>query len=501
MSIHAQLSPEAQAALQAQKRNSTISSVAISVLTLVLIGLILGYILLPSLLKETPQIVTYTASVNDEENLDEKKVNNTVKRTPSAPSSSIAKVIAANTLSNVAVPVPDTDTPTPSTDFGDGDDFGSGWGSGDGDGGGGFGNIPTTMKKRCSKADRLDRLKETGGTQECEDAVVKGLQWLKSTQSKDGGWPGGTHNTGFALLAYLGHCETPISEEYGESCLRAITHLINLGQGNKAGWLVPAGQANPKANRQICYQHGINTYALAEATTFCKQLKLNVPKLEETCQKAGQLIIDNQTKEGGWEYGYAEISTRGGGDLSITAWQVQALKACKHTGLDFRNLKKCADRAVEYVKNLCGENGGFGYSGPGRGHTDYNTLTGAGVLCLQMWDQGSRSQARDGAKYIDKNTKFDYNTRFADLYGHYYEAQAMMNRGGEQWKRYNALFRDQVVKNQNADGSWKVPGGGAKDLRAVAPQYTGDVTYRSCLCILMLEVYYRFLPGTGSGSR
>ena len=159
MSLHAQLSPEAQAALQAQKRNSTISSVAIAVLSLVLTGLILAYIILPSLLKDTPQIVTYQASISEENELNEKKVNTNVNRTPSAPSSSMAKVIASNTVSNVAIPVPDTDTPNPSTDFGDGDDFGNGWGSGDGTGGGGgFGNIPTTMKKRCSKEDRLSRL-------------------------------------------------------------------------------------------------------------------------------------------------------------------------------------------------------------------------------------------------------------------------------------------------------------------------------------------------------
>lgn len=71
----------------------------------------------------------------------------------------------------------------------------------------------------------------------------------------------------------------------------------------------------------------------------------------------------------------------------------------------------------------------------------------------------------------------------------------MMNRGGEQWKRYNALFRDQLLENQDADGSWKVPGGG-KELRAVAAAYTTDTHYRTTLCILMLEVYYRYLPGT-----
>ncbi|MCX6877867.1 MAG: hypothetical protein NTW21_29250 [Verrucomicrobia bacterium] len=491
MSLHAQLSPEALARLHAQRRNSSISSLVIAFLSITLMGLVLGFILIPALFKDTPTIVTYAASLTEETDLNEKKINTSADRRPSSPSSSMAKVIAANTTSTVAIPVPDVDTPVPSVNFGDGDDFGTGWGSGGdgGGGGGGFGNIPTTMKKRCSKQDRLTRLKDTGGTPECEEAVVKALQWLKSTQSQDGAW-GGSAMTGLGLLAYLGHCETPLSEEFGPSCLLAITNLVNLGMKNNGKLSTDAGA------RHWPYEHGIATYALAEATTFCKQLNINVPNLQEVTQKAGQLIIDNQHQSGGWDYSYDESGPRGG-DLSITAWQMQALKACKHTGLDFRNLSKCVSRGTEYVEKLASGSGGFGYTNANSSAGgDYFTLTGAGMLSLQMWDKGSRAAVRNGAKYIDKNTKFDYNTGFSDLYGHYYEAQAMMNRGGEQWKRYNTLFREQLLKNQNPDGSWKAPGGGQK-MRAVAPQFVGDAHFRTCLCTLMLEVYYRFLPGTG----
>ncbi len=492
MSLHAQLSPEAQAALDAQRRNSTISSIVIGVLSVFLVGLVLFYVLLPSMVKEDVHIVTYEAKIAPEDDLDQKKVQQNTERKPSAPASSQARVIATTSPTNVAIPVPEIDNPNPSVDFGDGDDFGSGWGDGTGQGGG-FGGIPATMKKRCSQADRLDRLKETGGTPECEDAVLKGLRWLKQTQNKGGNWSGRISNTGFALLAYLGHCKTPIDEEFGDSCLRAIIYMVDVAM-KKNGKLT----GNDK-EKTWCYEHGICTYALAEASTFCRQLNINVPNLDEAVQKAGQLIIDNQTKQGGWEYAYAEVSNRGGGDLSIAAWQLQALKACSFTGLDFRNLKKAADRGVAYVESLCGPNGGFGYSYPGSpvSGVDYCTLTGAGVLCMQQWGKGSAKEVRSGAKYIEKESKFDYNTRFADLYGHYYEAQAMINRGGEQWKKYNEMFRDQLLKNQNDDGSWKVPGQG-KDLRAIAANFQSDVHYRTCLCILMLEVYYRFLPATGT---
>ncbi len=153
MSLHAQLSPEAEERLRAQRRNSTISSVFISLLVIVLLGLILAFILLPNFLIQSPTIVTYNAGAPDKDELEEKQINNQIKRKPSAPSSSMAKVIASTTPSPTAIPVPEVDVPDPSTDFGSGDDFGDGWGNGGDGGGGGFGNIPAKMRKRCSKED------------------------------------------------------------------------------------------------------------------------------------------------------------------------------------------------------------------------------------------------------------------------------------------------------------------------------------------------------------
>ncbi len=377
---------------------------------------------------------------------------------------------------------------------GTGKGFGSGSGSGMGDGKGIgklFGLIPESMGKRCSKDDRLQRLKDNGGTPACEEAVLKGLRWLKDNQKPNGSWGDAnpTAMTGLALLAYFGHCETPISEEFGDSCLKGITYLVNQGMKNNGKLLSTAGQNLP-------YEHGIGTYALAEATTFCKELKFEVPNLIDITTKAGQFIIDNQHDKGGWAYNYAK--TGGHADVSVAGWQIQALKACSHTGIKFRSLLPCVNRSLAYLSTCQNENGGYGYVGPGgpAGGEDYFTLTGVGMLCNQMWDK-NKAEVRKGAKYVMKNTKFDYNTEFCDLYGHYYESQAMMQLGGAEWKKYNDLFRDQVLNNQDSDGSWKAPGGGGK-VRG-NDQIKNNKVYRTTLCILMLEVYYRFLS-TGGGS-
>ena len=54
------------------------------------------------------------------------------------------------------------------------------------------------------------------------------------------------------------------------------------------------------------------------------------------------------------------------------------------------------------------------------------------------------------------------------------------------------MFRDELLNNQNKDGTWPTPAGDAPGKR-------GDPVYNTSLATLMLEVYYRFLPGTAAG--
>jgi len=383
-------------------------------------------------------------------------------------------------------------------DFGGGGNFGrSPWaGTGLKDGGGGksfMDLLPGDVVKRCSKQDRLARLKENGGTPACDDAVVNALRWLKSQQNPDGSWGKETRvaMTGLVLLAYLGHCETPQSQEFGDSCMKGIVYLVNIGMKNE-GKLATNFTSN-----HWSYEHAIATYALGEASTFCREG--DVPYLSEVTRKSGQFIIDNQNKNGGWAYLYAVEG--GHTDVSISGWQIQALKACSHTKLKYQGMNACIIKGLDYINRCQNENGGFGYTSPKVGESGYFSLTGVGMLCNQMWDKGSRSEVRKGARYILKESRFDYNTEFCDLYGHYYESQAMMQRGGKEWAQYHEIFKDQLINNQDADGSWKTPGGGRKP-RATAATWQNDKLYRTCLCTLMLEVYYRFLnTGGSSGTR
>lgn len=154
MSLHAKPTDDAIQRLHAQRRNSTISSFVIALLVITLIGLVLGFFLLPNLAKEDGVIVTYTSSVDPNPDPDVKKAPTNLSRKPSAPSMAAVRVIAAQAMAEISIPVPEVEPVMPSMDFGDGDNFGDGWdrnGDGATGGGGMFGStssIPGALKGR-----------------------------------------------------------------------------------------------------------------------------------------------------------------------------------------------------------------------------------------------------------------------------------------------------------------------------------------------------------------
>ena len=178
--------------------------------------------------------------------------------------------------------------------------------------------------------------------------------------------------------------------------------------------------------------------------------------------------------------------------MSITAWQMQALKAGYHTRLNFRNMPQCISRALTYCEGRQNSNGGFGYTGTSPVGGGHFTLTGAGVLCFQQHKGTSNRAARKGMDYIDRHAQISYDGGPCNLYEHYYVSQAAINQGGKSWLDYNDKFRDTLLSGQQGDGHFRSPpnpGLGNKN----------DPVYHTALATLMLEVYYRFLPGTGFG--
>ena len=306
MSLHAQLSPQARQRYDTERRSSTILSVVISILSVTLVVLVLAFLILELPAKSVPAIGIIASGKIPDDPPPRKEVNIFRKPSP-APGGAPSRIIVALSQTNLAIPTPEV-TPGEVEPFGDGTGFGDGIGEDSGFPSG-FNPIPLgPSAKRCSKQDRLKRLEETGGPVEVEEAVVKALRWLKDHQNQDGSW--GTGNkvgmTGLALLAYLGHCETPVSEEFGQSCTDGIVYLLDLSAKNKGR------MATNFQNKHWPYEHALATYALAEALSFAKVFHYNLPGHHQAVQASGQWIIDNQHRSGGWDYSYDEAGGRGG---------------------------------------------------------------------------------------------------------------------------------------------------------------------------------------------
>jgi len=152
MSLHAN-NEETEARVQRQRLTSSVASFVIGGLVVALLMLVMALILLSPIFQETPTIVAYQSPNSKDEQLDPQKRLSQHRSKPSAPSSAMSRVIAANTASPTAIPVPELDVDAVSETFGTGDDFGDGWGFGDG--GDGWGGGGTTFFQQKVRAQRV----------------------------------------------------------------------------------------------------------------------------------------------------------------------------------------------------------------------------------------------------------------------------------------------------------------------------------------------------------
>ena len=410
------------------------------------------------------------------------------KNTMSAPAQ--AKRITTSGLSKIALPeivtMPNATTVVPNRMGGiggTGTGLGAGGMGGTGSGGGGGFALPNVMNDRCSAASRAAAMKASGGDPKAEEVIIKGLQWLKAHQNPDGsfGQQYQASMTGLALLAFLGHCEKPVSRDFGPNVRKAIDFLLQVG--NERGGRISRLDGQPWA-----YEHGIGTYALGEAYILTKE-----PKIADVFTKAIAIIVNGQGTDGGWMY---ELNKAVPSDTSVSGWQVQALKTAHLSGLNLPGAEQAMNKSVDNIMRCRGPKGGFGYRGPG----DKMSLTPVGVLVLQIAKHERGQVVRQALDfYIDGRDapKPEYDGGDADLYSWYYGAQACFQHGGLAWQKWNRIVQPQIIAKQADDGSWPELGAAKKGSLELGTASTVDgQVYRNSLCILMLEVYYRYLASS-----
>ena len=362
--------------------------------------------------------------------------------------------------------------------------------------------VPKSMSGRCDKLGRFSRLNRAGvqNPVAVEKAVTKSLDWLTLNQNEDGSWGKTAQGamTGFALLCYLGHCELTDSVVYGEAVSNGINYLVDLGV-KKNGWLYTTNNRHGAA-----YAQGIATYALAESYGMTEK-DFILPTLE----KAVHRIVSGQKQDGGWYYleerkGPNNMrfddfgkNVKDASDTSVSGWQFQALKAAFNTGAVFPGVEPALEAAVKnFYRVYSPKNGGFGYRKASDSNNIRHKLTGVGSLGLQSWKTGhpSKEKKREvltkATQHILKSNKgMSYGSEDSNLYSWYYDTQALFNYGGASWISWNRRMEPMLLAAQNDNGSWPAEG---SNLTAKRGGKDADV-YRTTLCTLMLEVYYRYV--------
>ncbi|MGQ0633637.1 MAG: prenyltransferase/squalene oxidase repeat-containing protein [Planctomycetaceae bacterium] len=317
-----------------------------------------------------------------------------------------------------------------------------------------------------------------GGTDASENAVELGLQWLARHQRSDGSWsfqhgpddPGildcPTGATGMALLAFLGAGYTHKDGRYRSHVAGGLKYLVdNLEVGRSGGWLKGTGQAT-------MYVQGIGAIALCEAYALTKDAALRRP-----AQLAIDFIVKAQDSHGGgWRYQIPQA-----GDTSVVGWQLMALHSALIAELEVPPI--VFERSKRFLRTVESDGGGlYGYM---RADASRPSTTAVGLLCrMYLGREPSHNGMQRGIKHLS-----EWGPNVSDMYYSYYATQVLHHWGGLPWTAWNGLMRDQLVNSQartgNSAGSW------VTDRSHGAPM--GGRLYTTCLSIMTLEVYYRYL--------
>lgn len=309
-----------------------------------------------------------------------------------------------------------------------------------------------------------------------EAAIQRALEHLAASQKPDGSWEASfgkaTSVTSLAVMSFLACGHLPGQEgPYRQTIEKGVEFVINSQKPN--GLLVASTSHGPM------YCHGISTLMLAEVVGMVPGATLE-GRAREALGRAVTLILQaqavrkNESNEGGWRY----QPNSNDSDLSVTGWQVMALRAAKSAGMAVP--AQAIDGAVAYVKRCASRGGGFSYQ-PGGGPN--NPRTGVGILALELCGEHHTKEALAGAGYLAKNAP-----RWGDqyfFYEVYYCPQALFQIGDEVFRPYQERLTAILLEHQEADGSWLSPDGNDR---------SGGRDYCTAMGVLALAVEYRYLP-------
>ena len=319
-----------------------------------------------------------------------------------------------------------------------------------------------------------------------DEALERGVKFLLTQQTPEGiitvkGRRNETAMTSLAVLAMAscGHQPGDPTPE-GQAMAKALAYLLQPDVQQ------PDGYFGDKDHSRM-YGHGITTLTLAEMLGMGLDVKQD-ELIREKVRKAVELILKaqkvpkNDKGNGGWRYIPSDTSS----DMSVTVWQVMALRAARNGGMEVP--KQAIDDAVAYIKRLYqpesekrgkGKPGGFGYQNKG----NEISTTAEGLLALQVCgDYESEETLGAAERLFREGVRTDERWFY---YTTYYYAQGMYQRGGQYADRGKTKVAEVLLPLQSREGFWENGGGDGKEAGKV---------YATSMAILSLAVKNHYLP-------
>ena len=285
-------------------------------------------------------------------------------------------------------------------------------------------------------------------------------------------------------LASVGH-QPADSGKIGSALNRALSFILR--RDPRRGEYEYFG-----ADGSRMYGHGITTLCLTEMMGMSVS-KTQEARLRIVSQKAINMILrsqrvrkNNPKHQGGWRY----TPNAHDSDLSVSVWQLMALRSAKNAGMDVP--KRAIDEAVLYLKRSyfsprdarrmpVNMRSGCGYM-PGQ-PPEFSTAA-AGLLSLQVCGEYDAPEVRGSVSWLARQ-KVVPREMLWFYYGIYYYSQGMRKRKKAVAEKAKKVTEDVLLKLQQADGSWVGMNG--------MEQGAGRI-YCTALSMLSLSVQYRYLP-------
>lgn len=314
---------------------------------------------------------------------------------------------------------------------------------------------------------------------ETDATLSRGFDFLSAHQNRDGSFGAAQRPaiTSLALLAFLSSGHTPNGSnldpplgKYGAIVRGAVDYLLTQAQPDGSF----ARQDKPM------YGQAIATLALAEEYG----VDVNEPRRRRifaALNNSVRLIVAAQDVHkpdayaGGWRY---EVNSPDS-DLSVTGWNLLALRACQDVGI---NVPKTAfARAMKFVARCFNPAGrGFAYQ---PGDPAHPGATGMGLLCMRLLDGSQTPQAIAAAatlskKPADDDATYPYSAMFYAVAGAYVT-------GDDTWAVVQKDLYEKLSEVQQSDGGW--PEGGAEANGA-------GRSYTTSMALFSLGLQCRMLP-------